>query len=69
MLHADLQHVLARQDEALAPTDTLIITFSLIIHLSPYITGIQPLCFKGGFNARMGIDSFLGSRAGFIPPA
>lgn len=38
----------------LSRTDTLIITFRLIMHL--YITGIQPLNFKGGFNAWMGID-------------
>lgn len=47
--------------------DTLIIAYSLIIHLSQYIIGIQPH-FKGGFNAWMGIDSFLGSHAEFIPP-
>lgn len=30
-------------------TDTPIITSFLIIHQSHYITGIQPLHFKGGF--------------------
>lgn len=48
-------------------TDTLIITFLLIIYLSQYMTGIQPFHFKGGFNAWMGIDSFLGSHARLIP--
>lgn len=48
-------------------TYKLIITFLLIIYLSQYMTGIQPFHLKGGFNAWMGIDSFLGSHARLIP--
>lgn len=71
MLKANLQNVECVGLTVLrwsAHANTLIITFFLIIHLSQYIAGIQPLHFEGGFNAWMGIDSFLGSHAGFIPP-
>ncbi len=38
-----------KSSRVLTLTDALIITFFLIIHQSHYITGIQPLHFKGGF--------------------
>lgn len=49
-------------------TDTLIIALLpyYTVHPRPqYVTRVQLLHFKGGFNAWLAIDSVLGSRAGF----
>lgn len=49
-------------------TGTLIIIFFLLYTCPSTSLESQPLNFNGGFNTWMGIESLLGSHAGFIPP-